>query len=151
MRGNGKTCLVVDDAPGVGHHMVVVCGEGVVAGPGGAKGVAQHLHLPPAPTLQPLAHVIGCQGRQSPTQRMPCSNELSDGVSRVLVQGEMQFAICKALDAVRMVTQCHDTHLCTNMKASWHKIQAPTTCMSSLNQDWSLSRSSSHTGDLPVI
>ena len=66
--GTCKTCLVVDDAPGVGHHMVVVCGKGVVAGPGGAKGVAQHLHLPPAPTLQPLAHVIGCQCCQSPTQ-----------------------------------------------------------------------------------
>ncbi len=66
------TCLVVDDAPGVWHHAVVAVGKGMVAGPGGPKAVAHHLHTLVAAILQLLADVIGCQGGQGTTQGMPC-------------------------------------------------------------------------------
>ncbi|MCJ1242450.1 hypothetical protein MMC14_010458 [Varicellaria rhodocarpa] len=56
------TCLVVDDAPSVGDEVVVVPGKGMVAGPGGAKAVAHHLHLRPATLEQLLADVVRCQG-----------------------------------------------------------------------------------------
>ena len=37
--------LVIDDAPGVRNHVVVVPGKGVVASPGCPKAVAYYLHL----------------------------------------------------------------------------------------------------------
>ncbi len=66
-----NACLVVDDTPGVWHHAVVVIGKGMVAGPGGPKAVAHHLHTLVAIILQLLADVIGCQGGQGTTQGMP--------------------------------------------------------------------------------
>ena len=63
--------LVINDAPGVGHNMVVVSGKGMVAGPGGPKAVAHHLHILPAGFLQLLSDVIGCQCGQRTTQGMP--------------------------------------------------------------------------------
>ncbi len=63
--------LVIDDAPGVGHDMVVVPGKGMVAGPGSPETVAHHLHTLPASSLQLLADVISCQCGQSTTQGMP--------------------------------------------------------------------------------
>ncbi len=34
-----RAYLVVDDAPGVRHHLVVVSGKGMATGPGRSKGV----------------------------------------------------------------------------------------------------------------
>ena len=65
-------CLVIDDAPGVGDDAVVVAGKGVVAGAGGSKAVAHHLHLRPASLQKLLPDVIRCQSRQCTSQRVPC-------------------------------------------------------------------------------
>ena len=32
--------LVIDDSPGVRHHLVILLGKGMVAGPGGSEAVA---------------------------------------------------------------------------------------------------------------
>ena len=69
--GCSKTCLVIDDAPGVGHHLIVVLGKGMVAGPGSADAVAHYFHVLLAASLQPLANVIGCQCGKRTAQRMP--------------------------------------------------------------------------------
>ena len=71
----GDLYLVVNDAPGVGDHVVVVPSKGMIAGPRSAKAVTHHLH----PLLllfmlcQLLPDIICCQRRQGPTQRMPCN------------------------------------------------------------------------------
>ncbi|KAA6428739.1 MAG: hypothetical protein FRX49_01614 [Trebouxia sp. A1-2] len=57
---------------GVWHYTVVVCSKGVVAGPGGTKDVAPHLHILLAAALQLLADVIGRQRGKGTAQRMPC-------------------------------------------------------------------------------
>jgi len=62
--------LVIDDAPGVRHNMIVIPGKGMIAGPGSPKAVAHHLHRLPASFLQLLADVIGCQCSQHTAQGM---------------------------------------------------------------------------------
>ena len=62
MSWNG--CLVVDNAPGVWHHAVVVIGKAVIASPGGAKAVTHHLYTLLATFLELLADVIGPQSSQ---------------------------------------------------------------------------------------
>jgi hypothetical protein len=52
--------------------MVVVCSKGMVAGPGGTKAVAHHLHILLAAGLQLLADVIGCQRGKGTAEGMPC-------------------------------------------------------------------------------
>lgn len=39
-----SACLVVDDAPSIGHHAVVVPGKCMVASPEGTKGIAADMN-----------------------------------------------------------------------------------------------------------
>lgn len=56
-----RAYLVVDDAPGVRHHLVVVVGKGMATGSGRSKGVTQQLHITSASLQQRLLDVKCCQ------------------------------------------------------------------------------------------
>jgi len=58
-----RAYLVVDDAPGVRHHLVVVSGKGMATSPGRSKGVTQQLHITSTSFQQRLLDVKCCQCR----------------------------------------------------------------------------------------
>jgi len=58
----------------------------MVAGPGGTKAVAHHLHILLAAGLQLLADVIGCQRGKGTAQRMPCVQPTSTASAYQLKQ-----------------------------------------------------------------
>ena len=62
--------LVIDDAPGIRHHLIVLPGKGVAAGPWCAKAVAAKSHIWPVGLQQLLLDVKSCQCRQCTAQRM---------------------------------------------------------------------------------
>ena len=54
------TNLIIDDAPGIWHHGIVLTSKGVVASSWGGKGVAHHLGMTLVVVQQLFADVIGC-------------------------------------------------------------------------------------------
>ena len=66
------TCLVVDDAPGVRHKIVILPREGVVPRPRRAEGVAADAEL--RGVRDGLAHVYRRQSRQSAAQAVACES-----------------------------------------------------------------------------
>lgn len=55
-----QPCLVIDDAPGVWHHTVVVPCKSMVASPGSPKAIAQDLGISLPACLQRFLDIIGC-------------------------------------------------------------------------------------------
>ncbi len=54
--------LIIDDAPGVRDHGIVLPCKGMVAGAWRGKGVAHHLCVALLVVQQLLADVMGCKG-----------------------------------------------------------------------------------------